>query len=107
MPEHMLPILLCVAGLVVGALVAGIIAFKAGVSHRKKTAEAAIGSAEAEAERIVSDAKNAAESKKKEMLLEAKDEIHRLGERAQGAPQRRAASGTADPAEGRNPGPQD
>ena len=78
MPEHMLPILLCVAGLVVGALVAGIIAFKAGVSHRKKTAEAAIGSAEAEAERIVSDAKNAAESKKKEMLLEAKDEIHRL-----------------------------
>ena len=105
MPEHMLPILLCVAGLVVGALVAGVIAFKAGVSHRKKTAEAAIGSAEAEAERIVSDAKNAAESKKKEMLLEAKDEIHRL--RAQGAPQRRAASGTADPAEGRNPGPQD
>ncbi len=78
MPEHMLPILLCVAGLIVGALVAGIIAFKAGVSHRKKTAEAAIGSAEAEAERIVSEAKNAAESKKKEMLLEAKDEIHRL-----------------------------
>ena len=71
-------ILLCVAGLLVGAVIAGFVAFKSGVSHRKKTAEAAIGSAEAEAERIMSEAKSAAESKKKEMLLEAKDEIHRL-----------------------------
>ncbi len=71
-------ILLCVAGLLVGAVIAGFAAFKSGVSHRKKTAEAAIGSAEAEAERIMSEAKSAAESKKKEMLLEAKDEIHRL-----------------------------
>ncbi len=64
--------------LIVGAAVAGLIAFKAGISHRKKTAEAAIGSAEAEAERIVKEAKTAAESKKKEALIEAKDEIHRL-----------------------------
>ncbi len=67
-----------VGGLVVGGVAAGVIAFRSGISHRKKTAEAAIGSAEAEAERIVKEAKGQAESKKKETLLEAKDEIHRL-----------------------------
>lgn len=76
--ELWLAIVLAVAALIVGAVVAGIIAFKSGVSHRKKQAEAAIGSAEAEAERIVADAKKAAEAKKKEALIEAKDEIHRL-----------------------------
>ena len=78
MTDVVINILCVVAGLAVGGVVAGFIAFKAGVSHRKKTAEAAIGSAEAEAERIVSDAKAAAESKKKDLLIEAKDDIHRL-----------------------------
>jgi len=64
-------------GLLVGGTVAAVIAFNAGVAHRKKVAEAAIGSAETEAERIRKDAVKAAESKKKEALLEAKDEIHR------------------------------
>ncbi len=68
---------MCVGGLLVGAAVAAVVAFKAGVAHRKKIAEAAIGSAETEAERIRKDAEKAAESKKKEALLEAKDEIHR------------------------------
>ncbi len=67
-----------VGGLLAGGIAAGVIAFRSGVSHRKKTAEAAIGSAEAEAERIIKEAKGQAESKKKETLLEAKDEIHRL-----------------------------
>ena len=71
-------IVIGLVALIVGAVVAGLIAFKAGISHRKKTAEAAIGSAEEEAERIKKDAKAAAESKKKEALIEAKDEIHRL-----------------------------
>ncbi len=71
-------ILAGVGGLAVGGVVAGIAAFRSGMSHRKKTAEAAIGSAEAEAERILKDAEKKAESKKKETLLEAKDEIHRL-----------------------------
>ena len=70
-------IIFCAAGLIVGGILSGIIAFKSGVSHRKKIAESAIGSAEAEAKKIVSDALNAAESKKKELLLEAKDDIHR------------------------------
>lgn len=77
MPNIVMNILFCAAGLIVGSIIAGIIAFKLGVSHRKKVAENTIGSAEAEAKRIVSEALNAAESKKKEMLLEAKDEIHR------------------------------
>ena len=71
-------VLMCVGGLAVGAVIAALIAFKAGISHRKKQAEAAIGSAENEAERIRKDAQRAAESKKKEALIEAKDEIHRL-----------------------------
>ncbi len=75
--------LMCVGGLAVGAVVAALIAFKAGVNHRKKTAEAAIGSAEQEAERIRKDAVKAADSKKREALLEAKDEIHRHRQEAE------------------------
>ncbi|QNK41886.1 ribonuclease Y [Caproicibacter fermentans] len=48
-----------------------------GVAHRKKIAEYTIGSAEQEAKRIVSDAIKTAEAKKKEAILEGKDEIHR------------------------------
>ncbi len=77
MTETILRILLCVAGLVAGGLIAGFLAFKAGVSHRKKEAEAAIGSAEAEAERIKSNAKSAAESMRKDILLEANKEAQR------------------------------
>ena len=71
-------ILMAVGGLAVGAVVAGLIAFKAGIAHRKKTAETLIGSAELEAERILKDASLEGDSRKKEALIEAKDEIHRL-----------------------------
>ena len=71
-------ILFCLISFVVGAVIFGVILFFAGVNHRKKQAEAKIGSAEAEAERIVNEAKKAADSKKKEALIEAKDEIHKL-----------------------------
>ncbi len=57
-------ILTCIGGLVVGAIVAGLIAFKMGIAHRQKTAEAVIGSAEQEAERIVKEAALKAESKR-------------------------------------------
>jgi len=68
----------CVGALAVGALVAGLLAYRAGINHRKRVAEAQIGSAEAEAERIVKDAHTQAEATKKETLLKAKDEIYRL-----------------------------
>ena len=64
--------------LIVVAAVLGIaIGFFSGMTYRKKVAEREIGSAEAEATRIINEAIRGGESKKKEMLLEAKDEIHR------------------------------
>ena len=59
------------------ALLSGIICFIAGVTYRKKIAEREIGSAEAEATRLINDAIRSGENRKKEMLLEAKDEIHK------------------------------
>lgn len=49
-----------------------------GIALRKNKAEATIGSAEDEAKRILNDAMKNAEAKKKESILEAKDEIHTL-----------------------------
>ncbi len=72
------PVWVCVLIVVLVAAAVGIVAFLAGVAHRKKEAEAAIGSAEQEAKRIVSDAIKTSEAKKKEAILEGKDEIHRL-----------------------------
>ena len=66
------------AGFAVGALVFGIICFLLGIRHRKNKAESIIGSAEQESKRILNDALKNAEAKKKETILEAKDEIHRL-----------------------------
>ena len=62
---------------VAAALVFGIVGFVLGNLYRRKTSEAKIGSAEEQAKKIVSDAISQAESKKKEAILEAKDEIHR------------------------------
>ena len=60
------------------SLAAGIaIAFPLGIQYRKKVAEAELGTAEEEAKRIVGDAIKDAEVKKKEALVEAKDEIHK------------------------------
>ena len=63
--------------IIVGALVGVAAGFFIGTTYRKKVAEREIGSAEAEATRIINEAIRGGESKKKEMLLEAKDEIHR------------------------------
>ena len=63
---------------VIVAIVTGVACFLAGVSHRKKIAEAEIGSAEAEAKRIVEEAVKEAEAKKKEIVLEGKDEVHQF-----------------------------
>lgn len=62
---------------VIAILVTAVIAFLAGEAHRRRKAEAAIGSANEEANRIVNQAITIAEQKKKEAILEAKDEIHR------------------------------
>ena len=64
--------------LIVVAAAAGIgIGFASGMGYRKKFAEREIGSAEQEATRLINEAIRSGESRKKEMLLEAKDEIHK------------------------------
>ena len=63
---------------VAAAAASGAALFFVGVNHRKKIAEAAIGSAEQEAEKIVTEAKAQAERRKKEAVLEGKDEILKL-----------------------------
>ncbi len=60
---------------VVAFLVALVIGFPSGVQYRKKVAEKEISSAEEEAKRILNDAIKSAESKKREALVEAKEEI--------------------------------
>ena len=59
-------------------LACGVISFFAGNIYRKKYAESTIGSAETEAQRILNDSKQLAEAKKKEIVLEGKDEVHRF-----------------------------
>ena len=61
-----------------------VLMFILGGLHRKKIAEAAIGSAEKEANKIISDAIAAAEAKKKEIELEAEAEAERLRRKAKG-----------------------
>ena len=58
-------IIICVVvGLVIAAVV-GVIAFMAGSSHRKKSAEATIGSAEEEAKKIIEEAVNSRSKKER------------------------------------------
>lgn len=65
--------------LIIVAIAAGLaVGVYLGIQRRKQVAEKAIGSAETEANRIVSEAIKSAEAKKKEFLLEGKDELHRL-----------------------------
>ena len=71
-------ILVCVIVGIIALVVGLIIAFPVGVAYRRRVAEAEIGSAEEEARRIVNESIKTAESRKKEALVEAKDEIHRL-----------------------------
>ena len=64
--------------LILAVIVAVIVGAGAGYMMRKRAAEAQIGSAEEQARKIVADAEEKGETRKKEALLEAKEEIHRL-----------------------------
>ncbi len=65
-----LVVLIAIVTLVIGLLVGYII--------RKNTAEKTIGSAEVKAKNLIQDAENKAESIKKEITIEAKEEAHRI-----------------------------
>jgi ribonuclease Y len=62
---------------VIGIIVGLAIGFFVGMIYRKKVAERENGSAELEATRLINEAIRSGESRKKELLLEAKDEIHK------------------------------
>ena len=61
----------------IAAVVLCAVFFAAGILYRKKVAEKQIGSAEEEAKRIINEAIKGGENRKREMLLEAKEEIHK------------------------------
>lgn len=66
-----------VIGIIISVIVAilvGIICFSAGIMYRKRIAEAQIGSAEEKARKVIDDAIKTGEARKREMLLEAKEE---------------------------------
>lgn len=69
MSKYLIPALVGVLCLIVGVII--------GFMYRKSVAEKEIGSAEKEATRIINDAIKAGETKKREAILEAKDEIHK------------------------------
>ena len=62
---------------VIVGIVCAVVFFFVGVTYRKKVAEKEIGSAEEEAKRLINEAIKAAENKNRELLLEAKEEIHK------------------------------
>ena len=67
----MSPLIAAIIGLVVG----GVAFFPLGIRYRKNVSEKEISSAEEEGKRIINEAIKSAESKKREALLEAKEEI--------------------------------
>ena len=73
-----MPLVLAIILIAAAAVVSGGAFFFIGMTYRKNVAEKQIGSAEQEANKIVSEAMKTAEARKKEAILEGKDEIHRL-----------------------------
>lgn len=71
-----LDIILIIA--VIVFLLLNIVSFKLGIAYRRKIAEAEIGSAEERAKVILSDAEKNATAKKRELLLEAKEENQKM-----------------------------
>ncbi|MEE1071928.1 MAG: ribonuclease Y [Cellulosilyticum sp.] len=67
-----------IIGIIAVAAVVGILAFFGGFSYRKRQAEAQIGSAEEKSRKIIDDAIKTSEAKKREILLEAKEENIKL-----------------------------
>ena len=71
----LIKIIIAIIALIVGALI--------GYIYRKNVGEKAIGSAEQKARNLILDAENKSETMKKETILEAKEEAHRLRSEAE------------------------
>lgn len=68
-----------IIGLVIIAflIIFSIVMFFLGIRHRKKVAEKEIGSAESEAKKLILQGEKNAEERKREILIEAKEEVHK------------------------------
>jgi ribonuclease Y len=75
MPEPMGPTYIIIGA--IALVIVFIIAFVLGILYRKKVSEREIFSAEEEAKRIINESIKSAENKKREALLETKEEIHK------------------------------
>ena len=64
-------------GIIVLLVLVSILAFSLGILYRKRVSEREIQSAEEEAKRIINESIKTAENKRREALLEAKEEIHK------------------------------
>ncbi len=69
---------LILLSVIIVAFIAAFVAFKLGISHRKKVAESTISSAELEAKKILSEAISEAQVQKNAIIIEGKDEVHKL-----------------------------
>ena len=67
--------LIHIVAIIATFLIAAVVFFLLGIVYRKKVSEKEISSAEEEARRIINEAIKSAEGKKREALLEAKEEI--------------------------------
>lgn len=78
-------VILCIViAVIVSGGLCSVLFFKIGVKYRKQIAEAEIGSAEDQAARILQDAGKEAAAQKKQALIEAKDDIYKLRNEAEG-----------------------
>ncbi|PKM74372.1 MAG: ribonuclease Y [Firmicutes bacterium HGW-Firmicutes-16] len=66
-----------IIGIIVALILVFVLAFLLGVLYRKRVSEREIQSAEEEAKRIINESIKTAENKRREALLEAKEEIHK------------------------------
>jgi len=66
-----------IIGIIIALVLIFVVAFLLGILYRKRVSEREIQSAEEEAKRIINESIKTAESKRREALLEAKEEIHR------------------------------
>ena len=95
---------------ILGLVVGGVIFFPLGIRYRKNVSEKEISSAEEEGKRIINEAIKSAETKKKEALLEAKEEILKNRseyERKKNLAERTYSDRKTVCSKGGKPGPQD
>lgn len=71
-------IIITIVAAAIVCAVASVIAYNRGIAYRKKSAEAVLGSAEEQAKSIIAEAEKNADSKKRELMLEAKEENQKL-----------------------------